>query len=157
MPLRLYLDTSVLGAEFDEESPERVALTRSLFEWIERGGHVVCYSTVTAAEVARAPERIRQRVTDWLRRWEIDLLEESAETDELAGAYLAAGALPADSRVDARHLAIASVLGVDAVVSWNFRHMVNLFRQRRVHAVNLSHGRPLLAIVSPQELVADEE
>jgi hypothetical protein len=41
---------------------------------------------------------------------------------------------------------------MDAVVSWNFRHMVNLERKRLVHSVNVRLGYRLLDIVSPWEV-----
>jgi len=58
---------------------------------------------------------------------------------------------------DARHIAIATLHPVDALVSWSFRDRVNLSRIRRIHAVNIARGLPLLAIVSPQEVVYESE
>ena len=46
--------------------------------------------------------------------------------------------------------------GVDAVVSWNFRDMVNIRTRRAVHSVNLRLGFPLIEIVSPEEVIGDE-
>ena len=48
------------------------------------------------------------------------------EPAELAAAYLAAGVMPEDARDDALHFAIATVHEVDVLVSWNFRHLVNV-------------------------------
>ena len=85
------------------------------------------------------------------------MLNETAESDMLAAAYHRHGALPATSCADARHLAVATLYGVDAVVSWNFRHMVNIFRKRRVLAVNVRYGKALLEIVAPTEIAGAEE
>jgi hypothetical protein len=38
------------------------------------------------------------------------------------------------------------------LVSWNFRHLVNLRTRRAVHSVNVRLGNPLLEIVSPEEV-----
>ncbi len=61
------------------------------------------------------------------------------------------------ARLDLRHLAVATVGGVDAVVSWNFRDIVNIRTRRAVHAVNLRLGYPLIEIVSPEEVIEYEE
>ena len=47
--------------------------------------------------------------------------------------------------------------GVDAVVSWNFRDIVNIRTRRAVHSVNLRLGYPLIEIVSPEEVVEYEK
>lgn len=53
-------------------------------------------------------------------------------------------------------LAIATLNDINVVVSWNFRHMVNVERKRRIDSVNLREGVPLIDIVSPWE-VSDEK
>ena len=152
--MRLFLDTSVLGAEFDTESKERVETTRRLFELLRMGRARACISAVTLDEIAHAPRDIRAWIEETLASFDLDFLEESEETEQLATAYLDEGALPARSHNDARHLAVATIHGVDALVSWNFKHMVNIFRRRRVHAINLRRSKPLIDIVSPPEALA---
>jgi hypothetical protein len=53
---------------------------------------------------------------------------------------------------DLRHVAVATVAAADALVSWNFRHLVNVRTRRAVHAVNLRFGYPLIEIISPEEV-----
>jgi len=43
------------------------------------------------------------------------------------------------------------------LVSWNFRHIVNLQKIRGFNAVNLKAGYPMLEIRSPWEVVTYEE
>ena len=84
------------------------------------------------------------------------MLEESAESLLLARLYVASGAMPANSEDDARHIAVAAVNGIHTVVSWDFHHMVNVERRRRINAVHLRESLPLLDIVSPWEIVDEE-
>jgi hypothetical protein len=49
-------------------------------------------------------------------------------------------------------VAVATVARVDALVSWNFKHPVNLKTRRAIHATNLRLGYPLIDIVSPEEV-----
>lgn len=154
--MRLYLDTSVLGAELDTELPSRVATTLGLYELLEQGRHRACISPFTEAELAAAPERIRLVIERRLTTFDLEVLQVDDAVLAVADAYLRARAVPAASEADPRHLAVASVHGVDVVVSWNFRHMVNPMRRRAVHAVNMMLGRPLIEIASPAEIVESE-
>lgn len=76
--------------------------------------------------------------------------------DELARLYLAEGILEANMPADALHIAMATVANVDALVSWNFRHVVNLPRIHAYHGVNSTLGYPTIEIRSPLEVLADE-
>jgi hypothetical protein len=60
-------------------------------------------------------------------------------------------------RADAQHIAIATVARVDVLVSWNFRHIVNLQRIRGYNSVNLRMGYPMIEIRTPREVLADEQ
>jgi len=57
---------------------------------------------------------------------------------------------------DAQHIAIATVARVDVLVSWNFKHLVNLFQIHGFNSVNLRRGYPMLEIRIPWEVVPDE-
>ena len=59
-------------------------------------------------------------------------------------------------RADVLHIAFASVARVDVLVSWNFKHSVNLKRIHLFNAVNLKTGYPLLEIRTPREVPGDE-
>src|SRR5680860_144270 len=55
---------------------------------------------------------------------------------------------------DAQHIAISTILKVDSLVSWNFRHMVNFFRIRQYNSINLKYGYSTIDIRSPNEAVS---
>ena len=83
---------------------------------------------------------------------EKEIVEESDESRELAERYIAAGAVGSASRSDAAHIAIATISRVDVLVSWNFRHIVNLPKIRRYNSVNLACGYQQLEIRTPIEV-----
>ena len=88
------------------------------------------------------------------------MLEEvtfNAEAAELAQEYLAAGVIGATYLEDAWHIATATVQHVDVLVSWNFKHIVNLDRIRGYNSVNLRLGYTFLEISSPQEVLRYED
>jgi len=63
------------------------------------------------------------------------------------------GVVAESSISDARHIAIASVERVDVLVSWNFKHIVNINRIHLLNSVNIKLGYPLLEIRSPREVL----
>ena len=80
----------------------------------------------------------------------------STEASELARAYIEAGVVSKRMLIDAQHIATATVERVDVLVSWNFRHIVNLHRIHAYNSVNLRMGYPLLEIRTPREVLAHE-
>ena len=151
--MRLYLDTSVFGAMFDEEPVGRKEKTTTFFRHAERQRDTLYVSDVVLDEIARAPRELQSSLTQLLGRVRPMVLPESSETLALAQAYLAARVVPPRFRDDARHVAVATVAGVEALVSWNFRHLVNLRRKRLFHSVSVRLGYPLIDLVSPEEVL----
>ncbi len=150
--MRLYFDTSVLGALTDPEDERPSLVTRRLLREILGGAHEAVISNVVQEELERAPAEIRRVILHGVREIEFELVTESVESVRLFGEYLAARIVPQRYRNDLRHVAVATIARVDALVSWNFRHLVNLRTRRAVHAVNVRLGYPLIEIVSPEEV-----
>ncbi len=84
-------------------------------------------------------------------------MPDSDEAAELAQAYLDHGIGGPGSRADALHVALATVGRVDVLVSWNFKHVVNLGKIRLFNAVNLEQGYGLIEIRTPKEVVDDKK
>jgi hypothetical protein len=152
MKPRVYVDTSVLGGCEDEEFSEH---SLRLMETFVRGERVLVLSILTIQELAAAPARVRQRLASVPESY-IETLPLDAEAEALAEAYLAAGVLTAKMRADAQHIAIATVARVDVLVSWNFKHIVNLQRIHGYNSVNLRQGYPMIEIRTPREVMSDE-
>ena len=151
-PLRVYADTSVFGGCFD---PEFAAESRRFFDLVRVGRVKLLVSEVVVRELARAPSRVREL----LRSLPADAVVQvtlTRDVIELRNAYLAAGILDPQSADDATHVAAATVARADAIVSWNFKHIVRIDKMRAYNQVNLQTGFGLLSIVSPQEVRLDE-
>ena len=156
MRLKLYLDTSILGALADPGPQDRLAATRRLFAGLSSGRWDGYVSTLVLEEVERAPKAARDKIGRELRKGYLLVLEESLESLRLADRYLSAGAIPERYEDDARHIALAAINDIAVIVSWNFRHMVNVARKRQINSVNLREGYPLLDLVSPWEISHEE-
>ena len=152
MKIRIYTDTSVLGGCEDEEFAEH---SIPLMDCFIRGEHVLVLSSLTVQELAAAPAEVRGRLA-FVPEAHIETLQLDPEAKELAEAYIAAGVLSAKLRADAQHIAIATVGRVDVLVSWNFKHIVNLHRIHGYNSVNLRKGYPMIEIRTPQEVLSNE-
>ncbi|MEE8113706.1 MAG: hypothetical protein V3T23_05070 [Nitrososphaerales archaeon] len=149
--MRLYIDTSVFGALFDQEPAKRVEQSEMFFTRAKSRLDSLFISDVVLDEIAQAPQHLRSSLEKVISQVRPMVLAESSETLELAEAYVAACVVPRRFRDDARHVVVASVAAVDALVSWNFKHLVNLQRKRLVHSVNVRLGYPMIDLVSPEE------
>ncbi len=113
-------------------------------------------SDVTAAEVADAPPAVRDLHQEMLILAG-SLLPVTPEVAALVAGYEAKRILPARLAADMTHIALATLAQVDALVSWNFKHIVRLEKIRLFNAVNVELGHQTLSIRSPREVATDEE
>lgn len=149
---RIYIDTSVLGGCFDDEYADDS--NRLLNEFVSRQ-KIAMISDLLLLELEAAPQEVRdlaEKIPDVAKEY-VRLDEESIA---LANAYIQEQAVAESSLSDARHIAIATVGRVDVLVSWNFKHIVNLNRIRRFNAVNLKLGYITLEIRSPREVLYEK-
>lgn len=153
MKRRIYADTSVIGGCLDMEFAEA---SRRLIDAFKRDEVTLVLSSLTSLETQNAPAAVKavlEEVPEAHREY-IDMTEEATT---LAQNYIDSRVIGAANYVDAQHIAIATVSRVDVLVSWNFRHIVNLQRIHGYNSVNLRAGYPLLEIRSPKEVIDYEE
>jgi len=152
MKPRLYFDTSVFGGVFDEDFEE---ISTLLFEKV-RSGQIVCvYSDLSVSELSKAPENVKTHFNE-LPKEHLEFVEVTEEAFQLAENYLEEKVVGKTSTDDCRHIATATINKVDYLVSWNFKHIVNVFRIRGYNSVNLKSGYIQLDIRSPKEIVNNE-
>ncbi len=147
---RIYVDTSVIGGCFD---PEFSLWSRGLVQDFRVGRFAPVLSVVVAAEMALAPEPVREQHAELLRLG-AEVLDFDDEVRTLAAAYDAHRILPPRFSNDALHIALATVGGTDVLVSWNFKHIVRFDKIRRFNAVNIEQGHKPIQIYSPREVTS---
>ena len=108
-------------------------------------------SLLAAEELIEAPERVRELFNSTFEA--ADVLNITEEIDHLAATYVAQGIVTPKYEDDARHVAACTVNRIDFLVSWNFRHMVNVQRETAFNGVNLLNGYPAIRIVNPLEII----
>ena len=150
-PMRVYIDTSVVGGCFDAKF--RDASLR-LFERFRTGQMIAVVSDLTVSELDRAPSAVRSI----LEGIPLAYREEARVTSEaamLASRYIDAGVIGRAMLGDAEHIATATIYRVDALVSWNFKHIVNVRRIHGYNRVNALAGHPFVWIRTPAEVISD--
>jgi predicted nucleic acid-binding protein len=159
-PLRLYLDTSVINVLFADDAPEKRNVTIELWARVVRSSPTVYVSQLVVREIERTTDPVRRGILlDAIRLNHLQFLpvEPVDEIRKHAKAYLQEGVIPPTAEDDALHVAIATVQEVDVLVSWNFKHLANVHRERRIAAVNARWGYVYpLRIVSPPEVMDNE-
>ncbi len=153
MRLRIYIDTSVIGGCLDKEFQNA---SRQLIDKFKQGEMIAVISELTTLELKDAPQEVRDIIRE-IPEENIEYVELTEEAVNLARKYTVEGVIGEGKLVDAEHIAIATINRVDVLVSWNFRHIVNLQRIRGYNSVNLKYGYPLLEIRSPLEVITYEE
>ena len=151
--ITLYVDTSVIGGYFDREFAKE---TRELFDNLAHSRYDIMYSSVTENELLNAPGQVRnflETIPD-NRKKRVELTEEAVK---LADTYIAESVVGKTSREDCFHIALATINKADILVSWNFKHIVNVFRIRGYNAVNLKSGYSQIDIRSPKEIINYED
>jgi len=147
--LVLYIDTSVIGGYFDIEFEVE---TKMLFESVLNNEFDLMFSNITEDELLNAPEQVRQLLSNIPERNKIRI-ELTEEAVQLADNYISENFVGKTSRDDCFHIALATIHKADILVSWNFKHIVNVIRIRGYNAVNMKLGYPTIDIRSPKELI----
>ena len=150
MKPRLYIDTSVFGGHYDVEFAE---FTIPLFERLKNGEFTLLFSSVTQDELENAPLNVRELIQD-LKEEFTEFLEITDEAIELAIEYITEKVVGKTSYADCLHIALATINHADYLLSWNFRHIVNIQRINGYNSINIKNGYKQLEIRSPRDFIS---
>jgi predicted nucleic acid-binding protein len=152
-PFRIYADTSVIGGVHD---PEFADDSRRFVKGVRAGRFILLVSEIVVAELRDAPKSVR-RILPSLPATSVEPVEVSEEVLTLRDADLDASIVGEQWSDDAAHVAAATMARADAIVSWNFTHIVRLDKMKAYNRVNEREGYDSLTIISPTELPADDD
>lgn len=149
MKKRIYIDTSVVGGQFDKEFS---ADTIPFFNAVTNGQFIIIISDLLEAELLRAPKQVRDFLMT-IPTQHIENIRLTKEAAKLADQYILAKVVGKTSRADCQHIAMATLVKVDVLVSWNFKHIVNLDRIRGYNGINYQLGHNMIEIRTPKEII----
>jgi predicted nucleic acid-binding protein len=138
----------VFDKEFDEAT---LQLLRGL-RW-----EIICvFSHLTETELLNSPENVKELFKN-LPKQNIERVLVTDEILTLATKYVAEKVVGQTSFDDCVHIATATVYKADILVSWNFKHIVNVYRIRGYNSINIRSNYQSLEIRSPKEILEYED
>lgn len=155
MKPKVYIETSIVSYLTARPSSDvRVMANQDITnEWWEtrRSDFDLFISEFVVAEAALGDPEPASR-----RMGVIESIAELVATEEvrqLGKALIAEGAIPPQAEVDAYHIAIAAVNGIDYLLTWNCTHIANAAMRPRIDSVCRERGYEPPIICTPQELM----
>ena len=149
MKLRVYLDTSIFSAYYDDRLPERQSITKEFWERMSD-------FEVSTSEIAR--QELSQTYDESLRINLLSLQDDfiihpvNDDIIDLANHYISAEVFSSVMFNDALHVAVAVITRQDILLSWNFKHLVNRRRRLQINQINAVLELPMIEIMAPPEL-----
>src|SRR5262245_5550798 len=127
MPPSVYVETSVISYYTARASRDVVTAARQTItqEWWEdaRDGFDLYVSVIVVEETKAGGDEAAQRRLSAISG--LPILEINDAAEQLARSFLDGRAVPLSSSEDALHISLATVHGMDFLLTWNFRHINN--------------------------------
>ena len=149
--LRLYLESTLFNYYFDTDRDGHED-TVKLFEAIKSGEYESYTSEYAMIELRGAKEPKKSNMLALTEKYRIVILDIDTESERMTDLYIQNGIIPANYRVDASHIAIASIHNLDCVLSFNYKHINKLKTKRMTEIINLNEGYKGITICTPMEV-----
>lgn len=154
----IYVETSIPSFYFETRASAQMVACR---EWTrrfwdrERHKHRCVTSEPVLAELSDTPSPKRELALALMR--DVELLPPVEEVEPIVIAYLEHKLMPVDAAGDASHLAFASFYKCDRLLTWNCKHLANSNKFEHIEIVNGRLGLRTPKIITPMQLLNDEE
>ena len=154
--LKVYLDTSVISHLWQIDAPEKMQETLALWEEFKKGKFDIYISLLTIEEVNGCSEIKRKKLSEYLKQIEYKVLDVTDEAQKIADMIVDMKILTKKSIDDCTHIGVAVSNGLDYLISWNFKHMVNIKTVNGVRAISLLNGYKNIDLVTPTYFLGEE-
>ncbi|MFQ5734060.1 MAG: type II toxin-antitoxin system VapC family toxin [Planctomycetaceae bacterium] len=151
----VYLETSIIGYLASRPSRDLITaanqqLTRDWWDEHREQYDLYVSETVVAECSAGDPQAAQERLD---AIGDIPMLDVTKDAENLADELVKQVPLPEHAEVDALHIAIATVNGINYLLTWNCAHIANAAMQPQIEAVCRSAGIEPTTICTPQQLM----
>ena len=158
MKQRVYLETTIVSYLTARPSRDLILaahqeVTRQWWERRREDFEVFVSQLVVDEAVRGDVEAVRKR-QDVLKA--IASLAVTEDAMALASGLTEEHALPSEAGADALHIAVATVNGMDFLMTWNCRHIANMELLPAIRRTVESHGYELPWVCTPEELLGGE-
>jgi predicted nucleic acid-binding protein len=154
---RVYVETSVVSYLAARPSRNLVVaghqqVTRDW--WDQRARFELFVSDAVIAEASRGDASAVQQRLALIDSMAV--LSARVEAEALAVSFITEAALPSKAAIDAVHVALAAVHGMDFLVTWNCTHIANAVIRPQLEVLCWRAGHRPPVICTPLELVEEE-
>jgi len=154
MKPKVYLETTIVSYLVASPTPDIIQsahqqVTRAW--WARRERFDLFVSRPVLAEAGRGDAAAAARRLEALTG--IPVLAVSRGVAALANTLLRTRALPSKARLDAIHVAMAAVNGMDYLLTWNCRHLANAAIRGKIEGACREAGMHPPIICTPEELM----
>lgn len=152
--MKIYIDTSIISAYFDYRKPLRQLITQKWFQF-EINNFSPYISTLVLQEIGNNTNSdLANNMLKLIDDNSFSILEINKDVIELSEIYRKE--VIRKEINDSIHIAVASINTLDAIISWNFKHIVNLKTINKIHSINLRHQYGIIEIMTPENLGGDK-
>ncbi len=153
---KVYVETTIVSYLTARKTADAVGVAHQTLtrRWWKRRKRFDLYcSQSVVGEASAGDATAAQRRLNALKG--LPLLDVNDGVRDLAAAIATAAALPPRANEDALHIALATVHGMDYLLTWNCKHIANAAIRNLVAAVAYDHGYGVPVICTPEELMGD--
>jgi PIN domain len=153
----VYIETSILGYLTARSTKDLILaanmeITKDWWEF-RRNAFTLYTSEAVLDEVAQGDAEIAAQRLEILRNFPLLALNQAVQ--DLAAQFLTRSSLPPKAKVDAIHIAAATVHSMDYLLTWNCKHIANAQIQGKLAEISLDFGYVLPILCTPNELMGD--
>ena len=155
---KVYLDTSVISYLEQDDAPEQKQITREIWQTLKSGKYDILISNVVVRELSDCSDKAkRELLLEHLNEIQYTLVDVSEKTIEIAEHIIDFGILKKQSFDDCQHIAAAIVNNCDFIISWNFKHIVNVKTIKGIKILTTMEGYKDIAIYPPSALQEEND
>ena len=155
----VYIETSIVSHATARPTSDLTvaALQDQAKRWMveQRQNYFVVTSQLVVAEASAGDADAAARRLAMLA--DIPILPENPDIDRVADELVRRSLIPASARVDALHVAIAALAGVQYLLTLNCRHIANAHVLPRVYRLLEELGLPGMLVCTPMEFLGGLE
>ena len=154
---RVYIETTIPSylAAWPSRDLLQAARQQITHDWWnnERANYELCISEIVLDEAfAGDSDAAKRRLTFLV---DLPLLDVTDAVNVVAKAIMDSGLLPQKATRDAIHIAVASVHGIDFLLTWNCRHIANAAIMKELQTILANFDCEIPTICTPEELVGE--
>jgi predicted nucleic acid-binding protein len=131
--------------------------TLALWDEIRAGEYQAVISEVTTRELMKCSEPKRSVMASYLKEVTFAPIAINDEIEDLAEEIIRRGILTLKSINDCRQIAAAVINNCDIIVSWNFKHLVNIRTIEGIRTITVPNHYKSIDIYSPTMLLKGDE